>query len=186
MMPSEDLNLFSYEILGLIGRSGAGAHDLRRMVEHGRLLAWAGESRYYTEPKRLAKLGYLKATREPGATTERTVYRLTPKGLAALKRWAGTPARVTPVRSESLIRLLIADLVPETATRESLAALGDDIEELRGKLEEAEQSAESLPQRRESLHAVYRFLRGYLDLHADLLADLEGELPVVAGKRGGR
>jgi hypothetical protein len=38
-----------------------------------RLLDWAGESQYYVEPKRLARLGYLAARKEPGRTTERTV-----------------------------------------------------------------------------------------------------------------
>src|ERR671937_2391933 len=75
-----ELSLFSYEILGLVGRGGAGPHDLLRMAQRGRILAWAGESRYYTEPKRLAKLGYLTARMEPGKTRERTVYTLTEKG----------------------------------------------------------------------------------------------------------
>jgi DNA-binding PadR family transcriptional regulator len=55
------------------------------------MLAWAGESQYYTEPKRLAKLGYLTARKEPGQTRERTVYTLTDKGLQALRAYAQTP-----------------------------------------------------------------------------------------------
>ena len=53
-MSSTELGLFSYEILGLVGRGGAGAHDLLRMARRGRMLDWAGESQYYAEPKRLA------------------------------------------------------------------------------------------------------------------------------------
>ncbi len=41
---SRELGLFSYEILGLVGRGGAGAHDLLRMARNGRMLDWAGES----------------------------------------------------------------------------------------------------------------------------------------------
>jgi DNA-binding PadR family transcriptional regulator len=91
------------------------------------MLAWAGESQYYAEPKRLAKLGYLDVRKEPGKTHERTVHRLTEKGLDALRAYAQTPARFTPLKSEPLLRLLIADLVGETATRESLSALRADI-----------------------------------------------------------
>ena len=40
---SNDLRLFSYEILGLVGSTGVATHDLRRMVERGRMLDWAGE-----------------------------------------------------------------------------------------------------------------------------------------------
>jgi DNA-binding PadR family transcriptional regulator len=66
------------------------------MARRGRMLDWAGESQYYVEPKRLAKLGYLDARKEPGRTRERTVYTLTEKGLDALREWARTPARFTP------------------------------------------------------------------------------------------
>ena len=39
-MSNDALSLFSYEILGLVGRNGASAHDLRQMARHGRLLDW--------------------------------------------------------------------------------------------------------------------------------------------------
>src|SRR3954447_26690616 len=107
---SNDLGLFSYEILGLVGREGAGSHDLLRLAQRGRMLAWAGQSQYYTEPKRLEQLGYLSARKEPGKTRERTVYALTDKGLAALRDYARTPVRFTPVKSDPLLRLLICDL----------------------------------------------------------------------------
>ncbi|MDX6432970.1 MAG: hypothetical protein QOE54_5336, partial [Streptosporangiaceae bacterium] len=75
------------EILGLVGHQGAGPHDLLRMARSGRMLAWAGESQYYTEPKRLAKLGYLSARKEAGHTRERTVYALTDEGRQELYDW---------------------------------------------------------------------------------------------------
>ena len=121
-MPSDKLSLFSYEILGLVGRTGAGAHDLLRLAQRGRMLAWAGESQYYVEPKRLAKLGYLAARKEPGKTRERTVYTLTDKGLRALKDYARTPVTFTPLKSEPLLRLLIADLVGEKPTQRAWPA----------------------------------------------------------------
>src|SRR6478735_11330772 len=99
---NRELSLFSYEILGLVGPNGAGAHDLLRMAQHGRILDWAGESQYYVEPKRLAKLGYLAARKEPGKTRQRTVYTLTDKGLDALREYARTPLTVTPLKSEPL------------------------------------------------------------------------------------
>ena len=114
---NKELSLFSYEILALVGRSGAGAHDLLRMARHGRILDWAGESQYYVEPKRLAGLGYLAARKEPGKTRERTVYTLTEKGRRALADYARSPVTVTPLKSDALLRLLICDLVGEEVTR---------------------------------------------------------------------
>ena len=175
-MSSDELSLFSYEILGLVGRTGAGPHDLRQMVRRGRIFDWAGESQYYVEPKRLARLGYLEARKEPGKTRERTVYTLTDKGLDALRNWGQTPVRFTPVKSEMLQRMLIADLVGERATRESIVALREDIDDLRGRLDEAEASAATLPHREKYLLLTVGFLRRLLDLHGDYVDQVEREL----------
>jgi DNA-binding PadR family transcriptional regulator len=183
VLSSDDLSMFSYEVLGLIGSGGAGAHDLRQMVSRGRIFAWAGESQYYVEPKRLAKLGYLKARKEPGKTRERTVYTLTAKGLGALRAWAQTPVKFTPLKSEMLTRLLIADLVGERPTRESIAALREDIEDLLLRLADAEASAATLPHRRKYLLLNLEFVHRLLELHLewidkikhDLAADAEGD-----------
>jgi DNA-binding PadR family transcriptional regulator len=174
-MSRDELRLFSYEILGLVGRTGAGTHDLRRMVKQGRMLDWAGESQYYVEPKRLAKLGYLEARKEPGKTRDRTVYTLTDKGLQALREWARTPVHVTPVKSELLLRLLIADLVGDAPTRKSILALRGDIADLSARLDEAEASAVSLPHRRKYLLLNLRFLRRLLELHLEIVDEVERE-----------
>lgn len=175
-MSSEELTLFSYEILALVGRSGAGAHDLRQMVQRGRVMAWAGESQYYVEPKRLAKLGYLEARREPGKTRERTVYTLTEKGLGALRAWARTPVQFTPIKSEALVRMLMADLVGEGPTRAGIATLREDIADLQARLDEADASAETLPHRRKYLLLTSGLVRRLLELHLDWVAEVEREL----------
>ena len=177
---SDELSLFSYEILGLVGRGGAGAHDLLRMARRGRMLDWAGESQYYTEPKRLARLGYLEARREPGKTRERTVYSLTEKGLDALRSYARTPVRFTPVKSDPLLRLLLCDLVGEDVTRESMLTLREDIAELMERLDESVATAEALPHRSKYLLLAIDFLRDYLTLHLDLVDTVEREFAVSA------
>jgi len=175
-LPTTELSLFSYEILGLVGDGGAGAHDLLRMARSGRMLDWAGESQYYVEPKRLAKLGYLEARKEPGRTRPRTVYTLTDKGLDALRDYARTPVTLTPVKSELLMRLLIADIAGEEVTRESVATLRDDISDLRERLAESAAAADALPHRAKYLHLVNDFLERLVDLHADFVDEVEREL----------
>jgi DNA-binding PadR family transcriptional regulator len=172
-MASKELSLFSYEILGLVGRQGAAPHDLLRLAKRGRMLAWAGESQYYTEPKRLAKLGYLEARKEPGKTRERTVYTLTDKGLEALREYARTPVGFTPLKSDPLLRLLICDLVGEAITRKSMAALRDEIADIRSRLDDAERTAKELPHREKYLLLVIGFLRGLLDLHLELVDEVD-------------
>jgi DNA-binding PadR family transcriptional regulator len=173
---NDELTLFSYEILGLVGRGGVGAHDLLRMAKRGRILAWSGESQYYVEPKRLAKLGYLSARREPGRTRERTVYTLTAKGHRALTDYARTPVAVTPFKSEALLRLLICDLVGEEVTRESVATLRDDVADLQQRLDDSERTAKELPHREKYLLLVVAFLRRLLELHLELVDQVEREL----------
>jgi PadR family transcriptional regulator AphA len=175
-LSSTELSLFSYEILALVGREGAGAHDLLRLAKRGRMLAWAGESQYYTEPKRLAKLGYLEARKEPGKTRERTIYSLTDAGHDALREYARTPVTFTPLKSDPLLRLLMCDLVGEEVTRESLGTLRDDIEDIRGRIDAAEESAHELPHREKYLLLVTGFLRRLLQLHLELVDEVEREL----------
>jgi DNA-binding PadR family transcriptional regulator len=180
-MASKELSLFSYEILGLVGRQGAAPHDLLRLAKRGRMLAWAGESQYYTEPKRLAKLGYLEARKEAGKTRERTVYTLTEKGLATLRAYARAPVTFTPLKSEPLLRLLICDLVGEAATRKSMAALRDDIADIQWRLDDAERTAKELPHREKYLLLVVGFLRRLLDLHLELVDEVERDLAPARG-----
>ncbi len=183
---NNELGLFSYEILGLVGRNGAGAHDLLRMAQNGRILAWAGESQYYVEPKRLARLGYLAAHKEPGKTRERTVYTVTDKGLGALRDFARSPVTFTPLKSDPLLRLLIADLVGDDVTRESMATLRADISELLERVDEADGRASALPHRQKYLELVNGFLRRLLELHLDLVDDVERELEPAPQRRAGR
>jgi PadR family transcriptional regulator, regulatory protein AphA len=175
-MATPELSLFSYEILGLVGREGAGPHDLLRMATRGRMLAWAGQSQYYTEPKRLAKLGYLAARKEPGKTHERTVYTLTDDGLEALCEYAHTPVRFVPLKSDALLRLLICDLVGEEVTVASMTTLRGDIADIQALLDDAEHTAAQLPHREKYLLLVIRFMRRLLELHTDLVDEVEREL----------
>jgi hypothetical protein len=139
---NDELSLFSFEVLALVGRDGAGPHDLLRLARRGRMLAWAGESRYYTEPN-------------------------------------------DPVKSDALLRLLMCDLVGEELTRESLGTLRDDVLDLRRRLGESEESASALPHREKYLRLVYRHLNRLLDLHLELVDEVERELvdEPDAGKR---
>ena len=72
------------------------------MAQRGRILDWAGESQYYVEPKRLARLGYLEARKEPGKTRERSFYTLTAKGREALRRWVTEPPAPPRIQNEAV------------------------------------------------------------------------------------
>jgi PadR family transcriptional regulator, regulatory protein AphA len=175
-MSSRELTPFSYEVLALVGRGGASAYEVRQMAHRGRIFAWAGESQYYTEPKRLARLGYLEPRTEPGKTRPRVVYSLTQKGLDALAAWARTPARFPSLRHEALVRLLAADLVGEEAVREGLAALRADLDAVEAGFEEGVRGIDELPHRVKYLELGIRLGRGWLELNRRWLDEVEREL----------
>src|SRR5580765_6819366 len=110
-MSSDRLTPISYAVLVLVGRGGAGPHDLVRMMRQGRIYESAAESQYYAEPKRLERLGFLRSERVPGHTRERTLYVLTEKGIDALRRWMAERPQHPQLGADPILRLLAADLV---------------------------------------------------------------------------
>ena len=174
-MSTETLTPFSFRILALVGRGGAGAHDLARMAHRGRIYAYGAASQYYAEPKRLERLGYLSARKEPGKTRERTHYTLTEKGLDALREWVPNPTPFPRIDSEAVTKLLAADLVGEEPVRESVSALRAEIADLSARLDQTEANTANLPHRRKYLLLVVGFLRRLLELHDETLKEVERE-----------
>src|SRR5262245_12305798 len=131
------LTPFSYAVLVLVGENGAGAHDLVRMMRHGRVFWTAPESQYYAEPKRLAEAGYLTAAKEPGRTHERTRYRITAQGREALREWLATPAPFARIQNEPVVRVLGAEFADRETVLAGLAPLRAQIAELTAGLDES-------------------------------------------------
>jgi DNA-binding PadR family transcriptional regulator len=166
----------SYAVLVLVGRGGAGPHDLVRMMRQGRVYESAAESQYYAEPKRLEQLGYLRARKEPGRTHVRTHYELTAKGLDALREWIETQPQHPQLNADPILRLLAADLVGEAPVRESLLRMREDLDDLRSRLDAAEEAAAALPHREKYLHLNHRLARRVVDAYGDWLDEVEREL----------
>ncbi len=160
----------------LVGRGGAGPHDLVRMMRRGRIYESAAESQYYSEPKRLERLGYLRARKEPGRTHARTHYELTAKGLEALRDWMDTRPDHPRLGADPILRLLAADLVGEAPVRESLLKLRGDLADLRGRLDVADEVAGTLPHREKYLRLNHRLARRVLDAYEEWLDEIEREL----------
>jgi DNA-binding PadR family transcriptional regulator len=176
-MSSERLTPLSYVVLALIGRGGAGPHELVDAVRRGGRIYWgAAPSKYYAEPKRLERLGFVRSEKRPGKTRERTFYTLTDDGLVALQEWVPTPAHVPRMYNEAVIRVMCGDLVDDAALLESLRPLRMEIREWLAKLDEAERIAERLPQRERYLKLVHSLGRALLRAHAEWIDEVEREL----------
>lgn len=175
-MAEAKLTPFSYVILVLVGKGGAGPHDLVRMMREGLVYWSASESHYYAEPKRLEGMGLLRSERRPGRTTSRTHYTLTAAGRRALAEWMATPASFPRIQSEVIVRVLGADLVDEALVAASLSGLREDIARLSAGLAEAEAAAPALPHRERYLRLVHGLGRDLLRVHADWADRVEREL----------
>jgi PadR family transcriptional regulator AphA len=185
-MSRPELKPISYTVLTLIGREGAGAHDLVRYMRHGRVYSGSAESQYYAETKRLASLGYLNAEKRPGQTRERTHYTLTDKGRKALREWAEEPCAFTGIESEAIIRVLATDLVGEPRVRKSIAALRGEIEDLHSFLDEAEEAAKAYPHREKYLLLNHGLARAILRAYSDWVDEVERELTPIKEARSQR
>jgi DNA-binding PadR family transcriptional regulator len=171
-----ELTPFSYAILCLVGRNGAGPHDLARMMREGQAIWASARSQYYSEPKRLERLGYLRSDKRPGQTTERTHYTLTDKGTEALQAWLASPARYSRIQSEPVLHLLAADFVDDAVTVESLKAMREEIAEISAQVVLAEARAHELPHRERYLRINFAFMNAVLKAHEDLIDRVEEEL----------
>jgi PadR family transcriptional regulator AphA len=172
----------SYVVLVLVGRDGAGPHDLVRMARQGRVYVEYAESQWYAEPKRLAKLGYLEASREPGKTRERTHYTLTPAGVDALRAWMAEPTAFSRFFLEPAIRLLAADLVGEDDVLASLEALREQAAEHLARLDVSVDAASTIPHRERYLQLNHALARRLVQAHVDWLDEVEKELRGPGGE----
>ena len=170
------LHPFSFVILVLVGRGGAGPHDLRRMAARGRVYWDAAPSQWYAEPKRLAGLGLLAARKEPGRTRERTHYELTEAGREALAAWTRTPAGLPRMQNEPIVRLMAADLVGPEAVLEGLAPLGGELDAALAGLAESREQWRAIPHRARLLEVNDRYATRLLELQREWLADVERTL----------
>jgi PadR family transcriptional regulator, regulatory protein AphA len=171
------LTPFSYVILVLVGEGGAGPHDLVRMMRQGAWAYWtSSQSQYYAEPKRLARLGLLTATRAPGRTHDRTVYRLTDAGREALSEWLGTPSGFPRVQNEAAVRLLGAEFADPATVLEGLRGLRAEIAAGHEWLDRSEARERDFPHRARVLAINRRLARAMLEAQEAWLDEVEAEL----------
>ena len=176
MSTPDRLSPFSFAILVLVGRGGAGPHDLRRMADRGRVYWDAAPSQWYAEPKRLADLGYLEARKEPGRTRERTHYTLAEKGREALAEWVRTPALLPRMQNEPAVRLLAADVVDPDAVREGLEAMRAEIDAALAGVREGLETMPSLPSRAGLLRVNHTYAERFLELQREWLEQAQEAL----------
>ena len=176
--PPPRLNNVSYVAMALIGESGASPHDLVDMHRRGATIYYAvAESKLYAEPKRLEAMGYVRSRKAPGKTRERTVYTLTRKGTAALRRWAVLPSPLPRIQNEAIVRLISGDIVgDDRKLLTGLLALREEIDRQEALLDLARDRLVTLPHRARYLLLTHSLGMRLLEAHRQWLDEVEREL----------
>jgi DNA-binding PadR family transcriptional regulator len=123
----------SYIVLGLLEAAGeATPYDLKQMVAASLGNFWSLQhAQLYTEPERLAAVGYLTERREESGR-RRKHYRVTSRGRRALREWLAEPTdELTELRDAALLKVFFG------ADPEPLATM--QVEAHRAKLAEYEE-----------------------------------------------
>lgn len=105
----------SYAILGMLALRDWSAYELTQQLRRSLDYFWpTAESVWYSEPKRLVRLGLASAMRERAVTGRRarTVYAITGQGRQVLAAWLASDPQPPRLQVETILRVLYADQGP--------------------------------------------------------------------------
>src|SRR5215218_6815540 len=111
---TETLTTTECAVLGLLTRGPMSGYDLKKAVESSVGYFWApAKSQIYAVLPRLVESGYASVRKvAQDQRPDKSVYRLTRSGCAALKEWIEeTPLPPDPGRNPLLIKLFFGDIV---------------------------------------------------------------------------
>jgi PadR family transcriptional regulator AphA len=105
-----ELGTTSYAILGLLALKPWSTYELARQVKVSLNFFWPRtERQLYEQPKLLEAAGLATSSRQYTGRRPRTVYRITPKGRRALKRWLAQPGQAPQLEWEGMVKVFFAE-----------------------------------------------------------------------------
>lgn len=120
----ENLTTTSYAILALLGVRPWTTYQLAQQMGRSVGHMWPrAASVVYEEPKRLARLGLVEATKEYNGQRASTVYSITDPGRRELAAWLDRPGDGPTTEFEALLKVAFADNGSLAALRTNLAAI---------------------------------------------------------------
>lgn len=124
-----------HAILGVLAIEPRSAYELAQEMRHCFEFFWPrADVRVYAEAKGLVGLGLVTARVEFSGRRRRTIYSITPRGRAALRRWLRDPPKPIALEFEALVKVFLAAI----GNREDLVrTLSKTLEDARYMLEVA-------------------------------------------------
>jgi DNA-binding PadR family transcriptional regulator len=117
----KETSRLGYAILGLLQMNPASGYDLRKIFSSTSMKTYSDSpGAIYPALRRLEEEGLIRGTVEEGSgMRRRQIFRLTPKGLAELKRWITSPVTVEDLirgGQEILLRFAFSETAAGPAT----------------------------------------------------------------------
>ncbi len=132
-----DLPVTTYAVLGQLAGGPSSGYEIKARLEAGAAHFWhASYSQIYSELRRLTELALVSEEHVTQDTRpNKRVYTITPAGRRALRTWLGEPWGLATLRDESLVKLTLADSLPEEEVIAQLRSLKDEHERRRAEFE---------------------------------------------------
>lgn len=133
-------------ILGFLSECEMSGYDIKAEVDVSTRFFWAASyGQIYPELKGLSEAGLVEGVDQSQGSRPRTVYRITPAGLEALRSWLRRTPETMELRHEGLLKVFFADALPRRERVEMLQAMADQHREKRGQLAAVEREVHELP-----------------------------------------
>jgi DNA-binding PadR family transcriptional regulator len=167
-MQMKRLTSTSYAILGLLALRDWTTYELAQQMQRVLSHIWPrAESHLYEEPKNLVAHGLATSTRDHVGKRPRTVYAITPEGLAELQRWLGVPGRGPTLEFDGLLKAFFADKGSREELLETIAAVRADVKDARERqaavMQDIAEHGGNFPERLHVGVLTFRFLAEYSD-----------------------
>ncbi|MDP9189254.1 MAG: PadR family transcriptional regulator [Actinomycetota bacterium] len=137
-----ELSATAKVILGMLAMRPRSGYEIKSFVDDSTRYFWAASyGQIYPELKRLSEHGLVEGTDAPTGGRQRTVYRLTDEGMAALREWHEQPAEIYELRDEGLLKLFLAGAVDPARASEIARERATQAADTAGRLREVEARA---------------------------------------------
>jgi DNA-binding PadR family transcriptional regulator len=150
-----ELSATAKVILGLLAMRPRSGYEIKSFVDSSTRYFWpASYGQIYPELRRLAEAGLVEGTDSPTGGRQRTIFKLTQAGRAALRDWHSQPAEHFDYRDEGLLKLFFAGAVAPERAAAIARERAEEAAEVADELRAVEQGVEGKDQ---ASYAVLRF-----------------------------
>ncbi len=131
------LPVTTYAVLGQLAGGPSSGYEIKARLEAGAAHFWhASYSQIYSELRRLTELALVSEEHvAQDARPNKRVYTITPAGRGALRGWLAEPWGLATLRDESLVKLTLADPLPDDEVIAQLRRLKSEHERRKAEFE---------------------------------------------------